>query len=156
MPPQLIDGLIQVTASDSDLVAGDLSTVSVNIRNIGDIEAVNVVVALKVDGKEVKRAVVKRVLVDKEQLVTFSWKVEGGKHKIGIEIDPDNTIIETNDQSIGINNNEKERDVTTGWLGGDFGTAVSTVLLPIFLLLIVIAAVGIATMIYLKRKQKQE
>jgi uncharacterized membrane protein len=153
----MIDGLIHVTASDSDLTAGDLSTISVNIRNVGDIEAVNVVVALKIDGKEIKRAVVKRVLVDKDQLVTFSWKVEGGKHKVTIEIDPDNTIVETNDQTVGINNNVKSRDVKPPWAPERIlGSAVATFLLPLFLLLLVIAAIGIATMIYLKRKQQKE
>jgi hypothetical protein len=152
-----IEGLIRVSAADNDISAGDLATISVNIRNVGDIEAVNVVVALKIDGKEIKRAVVKRILVDKDQLVTFSWKVEGGKHDITIEIDPDNTIIETNDQHVGINNNVKKREFSSGIFEFEgISTAVTTFLLPIFLLLLVIAAVGIATMVYLKKKQQKD
>jgi uncharacterized membrane protein len=153
-PDLIVSGMIGVTTPDGQPSAGEIATISVNIRNVGDIEAVNVVVALKIDGKEVKRAVVKRVLVDKDQLITFSWKAEAGKHKITIEIDPDDTIKETNDQNTNINNNVKSRDVTVDGQLASWATsaAVSTFLLPLFILLLVIAAVGIATMIYLKKK----
>jgi hypothetical protein len=153
-PDLTVSGLIGVTTPDGKPSAGEIATISVNIRNVGDIEAVNVVVALKIDGKEVKRAVVKRVLVDKDQLITFSWKAEAGKHKVTIEIDPDDTIKETNDQNTNINNNVKSRDVTVDGQLQSWATsaAVSTFLLPLFILLLVIAAVGIATMIYLKKK----
>jgi hypothetical protein len=156
-PDLTVSGMIGVTTPDGNPDAGEIATISVNIRNVGDIEAVNVVVALKIDKKEVKRAVVKRVLVDKDQLITFSWKADAGKHEITIEIDPDDTIKETNDQNTNINNNVKSRDVTVGGTFTSWATsaAVSTFLLPLFLLLLVIAAVGIATMIYLKKKQQQ-
>lgn len=150
-----IDGRIELTAGDSSIDDGDLTTISVNIRNVGDIEAVNVIVVLKVDGKEVKRAVVKRVLVDKSQLITFSWKADSGAERITVEIDPENTVKETNDQFNGINNNVKSRDVSIPWVPDLDGLGATTVLFPIFLLLLVIAAVGIATMVYLKKKQSQ-
>jgi uncharacterized membrane protein len=153
-PDLTVSGLIGVNTPDGKPSAGEIATISVNIRNVGDIEAVNVVVSLKIDGKEVKRAVVKRVLVDKDQLITFSWKADAGKHKVTIEIDPDDTIKETNDQNTNINNNVKSRDVTVDGQLQSWATsaAVSTFLLPLFILLLVIAAVGIATMIYLKKK----
>ena len=150
-----VDGLISLTAGDSDISDGDLSTISVNIRNVGDIEAVNVIIVLKVDGKEVKRVVVKRILVDAQQMITFSWKADSDADKITISIDPENGVKEKNDQFNGINNNEKTRDVTIRWNPGDTIEGVS-VLFPIFLLLIVIAAIGIATMFYLKKKNERQ
>jgi subtilase family serine protease len=156
-PDLTISDVIKISSPNGKPQNGEIVTISVNIKNVGDIEATNVIIVMKIDGKEAKRAVVKRVLVDKDQLITFSWKAESGKHKITIEIDPDGTVIETNDQNSGINNNVKSRDVTVGTPGADIlqAEAVQTVLLPLFLLLLVAAAVGIATMIYLKKKSEQ-
>jgi hypothetical protein len=43
-PDLSIPGTIAVTVPDGEVSAGEIATVSVNIRNVGDIEAVNVVI----------------------------------------------------------------------------------------------------------------
>ena len=152
-PDLTIDGIINIQGPNGPPNAGEIVTISVSIKNVGDIEAVNVVVSLQIDGKEVKRTVVKRVLTDKDQLITFSWKATSGNHEVKVEIDPEDTIIETNDQNRNINNNVKKRDVSVGYTASGVGEMLANpVVLSLFILLLVIAAVGIATMIYLKKK----
>jgi uncharacterized membrane protein len=80
--------------------------VRIKMRNIGEIDARDIEIALFVDGQYLDSRTVMRLVNStkedyKDILISFAWKPISGKHKIEVKIDPDNSIVESNE-----NNNE--------------------------------------------------
>ncbi len=74
--------------------AGELLTIITRIKNTGEIDAVNVPVALYVDGEEVTRRTVGAVPLQGENTVSFTYQPTEGTHTLEVRIDPDDTIAE--------------------------------------------------------------
>ncbi|WP_455392151.1 CARDB domain-containing protein [[Eubacterium] cellulosolvens] len=85
---------------------GEIVTISADVSNYGDIEAREVLVRFYVDGKEVKTVTIKRLPIGSSRLVPFTWQAADGMHTLTIKVDPENVIVEKNE-----NNNEKSKDV---------------------------------------------
>jgi hypothetical protein len=60
-----------------------------------------------------------RIRIGDQCLATFTWRAEAGKHKLTVEVDPDNRIIEQDE-----NNNVAEKQISVkskrGWFGPGF------------------------------------
>jgi len=82
-----------------DAVKGDRITFLVSVGNIGEILAENVVVELRVDGRQVSNITLPRVVNSEtdRRTVMLSWEAEAGEHSIAIMIDPVNSIVELNE-----------------------------------------------------------
>ena len=130
---------------------GEIVTISAYVKNIGDIEAKDVNVVLYVDGKEIKIIPVVTISKGTDDLfITFNWQAVGGEHDIKIEIDPENTVAEKNDQFRGVNNNVASKTIdigSTDLLGKNIARTVCSIL-PI-----IIAAIIIAILIILWKKR---
>jgi hypothetical protein len=81
-----------------DAEVGDVLTIIVNVKNIGDIPAENVDVKLLVDGEEKKVSTLRSVKNGDngtdQKTVIFSWVAEAGNHRISVVLDPEDTIVE--------------------------------------------------------------
>ncbi len=142
----------------SDATVGDVLTIIVKVKNSGDIPAENVDVQLVIDGVEKKTTTLRTVKNESgdEKTVIFSWVAEAGEHEVKIVIDPDNTVIESRDETAhggSGNNNEIKRTVDVA--GGNLIVAVvndypvvSTLLI---MLLLVVILVGVAILLKSKK-----
>ena len=138
----------------SDATVGDVLTIIVKVKNSGDIPAENVDVQLVIDGVEKKTTTLRTVKNESgdEKTVIFSWVAEAGEHDIKIVIDPDNTVIESRDETAhGGSGNNNEIDKTVDVAGGNMVVAVvndypvvSTLLI---MLLLVVILVGVAILL---------
>jgi hypothetical protein len=83
---------------DNHATVGDVLTIIVRIKNVGDIPAENVDVQLRIDGEEKKVSTLRSVKngdnETDEKTVIFSWVAETGEHKVEIVLDPENTVVE--------------------------------------------------------------
>ena len=85
---------------------GQLTPISVYIKNIGEFEANNFIITLQIDDRDVKSVQINRVALKGDNVIVhFIWQAVGGEHKVTVIIDPDNRIIEENDQFRGFENN---------------------------------------------------
>ena len=64
---------------------------------LGNISAENVKVALFIDGELVEQQLVKSITPGSTLPVFFTWLTTRGDHKLRVEVDPDNTIMETDE-----------------------------------------------------------
>ena len=96
-----------------DGIPGDVLTIIVKIVNNGSAPAENVDVRLLVDGMEKKVTPLRSIKNDTDDVKTviFHWVAEAGTHNFTIEIDPENSVIEPNDQFTGVNDNVLSRNV---------------------------------------------
>jgi len=90
----------------SQISNGEIVTISAEIKNDGEIEAREVLVTFYVDGKEVKTQTINLLTEGSSRLIPFTWQAAGGQHELKIKVDPENAIVEKNE-----NNNEKSKDV---------------------------------------------
>lgn len=104
-------GGIEIYGSDpfsgEDAAEGDVVTIIVKVKNFGGSIAENVDLSFSVDGV-IKRVNTIRTVTnetDDVKTVIFSWVAERGNHLLEVIIDPENSVIEINDQSQGENNN---------------------------------------------------
>jgi uncharacterized membrane protein len=125
------------------------------IRNIGEIDARDIEIALYVDDQFLDSRTVMRLVNSskdefKDILISFAWKPIAGKHKIEVRIDPDDSIVESNE-----NNNiaSQDVDIESSSLVSDFLGQKGTC--PIILVIIAAMIVGIVTY-YVLRKRKEE
>jgi uncharacterized membrane protein len=85
---------------------GEMMTISANIRNIGNISAETIVVTFYVNNEAIKSQIIKRLAPNECRLIPFNWQTEQGHNKFRIVIDPNNEIVEENE-----NNNEGTSDL---------------------------------------------
>jgi subtilase family serine protease len=110
-------GSIEISGGSGEkAIEGDVLTIIVRLINTGDIPAENVDVQLLIDGVEKKTSTLRSVKNDTDDVKTviFSWVAEAGDHLLEVEIDPENSLIETNDQFTGENNNLISKEITIG------------------------------------------
>ncbi len=121
------------------------------IKNLGDIDAKNVNVALFVDDKFVRAANIVRVQNGTDDLlVTIYWQARSGKHEVKIVLDQDNNIAEQNDQFQGKNNNEITKTIIiTGARKTEY---IDQNEILIYLGLIVLIAISAILIIFKTRK----
>jgi len=142
--------------------AGKVLTLVVKVSNNGDIDAEDVDVQLLVDGEEKKTQTLRAVKSPDEdgdmdvKTVIFSWVAESGTHKLTIEIDPENGVIESMDQFIhgGTNNNNEvtlELDIKGSNLVKEATSDYPVISAMLIILLAVIILVAAA--LVLKRKK---
>ena len=120
--------------------AGELISVMVHVKNVGDIRAENVQLRLYEDGTVISTMPIRTILAGKTQFVAFTWKVPNKDScKLKVVIDPDNHIAEKSRH-----NNKAETDVdisgSSSILSLTYETVMWGVLAAIFLAL---AALGI-------------
>jgi hypothetical protein len=97
------------------MVEGKLVSIRVWVKNIGNIEANNVIVKLYVDGKEVDSKSIGVIFMDHEKLATFEWGAKRGRHTLEVVVDPDNLIVEIDEE-----NNVATRKINVKGRGGLF------------------------------------
>ena len=91
-----------------DVVAGDLISVKVYIKNTGDIRAENVQIRLYEDGAPRDTMRICTILPGNTQLVAFTWRVpDKAECDLKVVVDPDNLIVEKDEQD-----NVRENSVT--------------------------------------------
>ena len=78
----------------NNIKAGNLITIGAVIKNIGDIEAHEVLITFYVDDSEVKTQKINLLEKGKSRLVTFNWEAITGEHEFTIRVDPANTVME--------------------------------------------------------------
>jgi uncharacterized membrane protein len=151
-------GKIEISGGDGGYRSGDVLTIIVKVINVGDIAAENVDVRLIVDKQDKKTQTLRTVKneTDDVKTVIFTWVAEAGSHEIVVELDPENTIIESKDQVAfngAQNNNEVKKTVDVS--GTDiFKAAVSDNPIISTLLIILIAiAILVGAALYLKYKK---
>jgi len=87
--------------------AGELISVMVHIKNVGDIRAENVQLRLYEDDAVIATMPIRTILAGKTQFVAFTWKVPNKDScKLKVVIDPDHHIAEKSRH-----NNKAETDV---------------------------------------------
>jgi uncharacterized membrane protein len=125
------------------------------IRNIGEIDARDIEIALYVDDQILDSRTVMRLVNSstdeyKDILISFAWKPIAGKHKVEVRIDPDNSIVESNEaNNIASQNVDiKSQGAVSSFLGQK-GTC------PIIFVILAAIVVGVATY-YVLKKRKEE
>jgi hypothetical protein len=78
----------------SNIVNGEIVTISAEIRNIGNIYSKDVVITFYVDGKEVKSQIINHLDKGRSRLIPFTWLATAGSHELKVKIDPENEIVE--------------------------------------------------------------
>jgi subtilase family serine protease len=141
-PDLLVAGSIR---HPSSITGSTIVTISAEIKNDGDIDASNVIVTFYVDGKEVKTQTITKLPKGSSRLVPFTWQSMSGEHKLTIKVDPDNVIVESDE-----NNNEKTKkvDVKSSGFSDIFNSQVVCSILPLIIVAVLIAV----AVIWLKKK----
>ncbi|MFO8052208.1 MAG: CARDB domain-containing protein [Thermoplasmatota archaeon] len=142
------------TSDSADAMVGDVLTIMVKVTNSGDIPAENVDVQLLIDGVEKKVSTLRSIKNDTDDVKTviFSWVAEAGEHEVRVEIDPENTIIESHDQFTRGGEGDNNYVKTTVDVEGSFVVKelvndypiVSTMLI---ILLAIVVLVGVALLL---------
>ena len=96
-----------ISYSPLDAKIGDTITFTVTLENRGNAKATNVRLALSIDGSVAYQAVLPEIDLATSVTREFKWTVKEGEHEIIASVDPDQTIIESNEQ-----NNTKSRIVS--------------------------------------------
>lgn len=78
---------------------GDVVTVHLSVKNVGNIPAVNVKTGFYIDSKEIETKKVMSIRKDDVTELTFSWKAETGEHSLMIYADPYDEIDESNENN---------------------------------------------------------
>jgi hypothetical protein len=129
--------------------------IRIKMRNIGEIDARDIEIALYVDGQFLDSRTVMRLVNSsegnyKDILISFAWKPIAGKHKIEVKIDPDNSIVESNEKN---NVVSEEVSISSASLASEFFGNKATC--PIIFVILAAAIIGITTY-YILRKRKDE
>jgi hypothetical protein len=124
---------------------GEIITISGEVRNIGDIEAKEVIVTFFVDGKEVKSQTIHVLENGRSRLIPFTWQAVGGEHKLKIMVDPEDGIVEKDET-----NNEQSKTVNVE-SGGFVELLSNREVCSILPVIIVIALIAIVLVIIKKR-----
>jgi hypothetical protein len=128
--------------------------IQVRIRNIGEIEARDIIVALYVDdqfldSRSVMRLVNTTMDDTKDILISFAWKPVEGTHRIEVRLDPDNSVSELNEQNNVVNDKINIKG-TGGPLPGIFDRSTCSL---VFIIIVAITVIITADIIRSQRKQ---
>lgn len=105
------DIIVTKVVFPKDIEDGQLVTIKVYVKNIGDIEAENVKVEVKIGDKVIGETTVNTIVPGDTKIATFIWRADTsiakeGNGKISVIADPDHTLAE-NDE----NNNELDAKI---------------------------------------------
>jgi predicted transcriptional regulator len=78
---------------------GDVVTVHVSVKNVGNIPASDVKTGFYIDSKEIETKNVMSIRKDGVTELTFSWKAETGEHLLMVYADPYEEIDEINENN---------------------------------------------------------
>ena len=78
---------------------GDVVTVHVSVKNVGNIPASDVKTGFYIDSKEIETKKVMSIRRDDAAELTFSWKAEAGEHSLMVYADPYDEIDEINENN---------------------------------------------------------
>ena len=78
---------------------GDVVTVHVSVKNVGNIPARDVKTGFYIDSKEIETKKVMSIRRDDAAEFTFSWKAEAGEHSLMVYADPYDEIDEINENN---------------------------------------------------------
>jgi hypothetical protein len=128
--------------------------IQVKLLNIGEIEARDIVIALYVDDQFLDSRTVMRLVNSsgegkKDILISFAWKPVQGKHKIEVRLDPDNSVIELNE-----NNNVVNENIVVKGEGLD--SIINNPRSVCSVVFIVIAAIVVVITAYIVRQQRKQ
>ena len=126
-----------------------------NPRNMGEIDARDIEIALYVDDQFLDSRTVMRLVNssegdEKDILISFAWKPIAGKHKIEVRIDPDNSIVESNENNNVVN---QEVDIESATFAGNLFSEKGTC--PVILIVVAAIIFGLVTY-YVLRQRKEE
>jgi uncharacterized membrane protein len=131
----------------SKVMDGEIVTLSVQIKNIGEIGATDVIVRLYVNDNKLQDKFIGRIEPGKTRVVVFVWHATSGTHDIKIVVDPENEITEVDET-----NNVRICNIKV--------EAKSGILLqkavPVFLIGLLIIAIIIAFALVLKAFKRRE
>jgi subtilase family serine protease len=102
-PPDLT--VQSITVSPPNSAIGDKITITCNIANQGNSKTQDSAVNLYIDDTLIESRALPPIDAGSSLAVPFSWTSTAGNHTIKIIVDPNNTVIETNEA-----NNEKEME----------------------------------------------
>jgi uncharacterized membrane protein len=77
-----------ITYTPESPSAGQITAITVEILNSGDIDAQPVIVVFRDNGQEIARETLVRVAAGQRGFVTFAWLPTGGSHDLQFEADP--------------------------------------------------------------------
>jgi hypothetical protein len=86
-------------ACPSKVSENDMVSLKVNVRNVGEIAALNIVVVLYIDNRETQRKEICRIEPGKSSIVGFTWRATAGKHEVKVIVDPADLITEANEDN---------------------------------------------------------
>jgi len=78
---------------------GDVVTVHVSVKNVGNIPAANVKTGFYIDSKEIETKNIMSIRRNDVTELTFSWKAEAGEHSLMVYADPYDEIDESNENN---------------------------------------------------------
>lgn len=120
----------------SNMEPGKIVTISAEIRNIGDIEAKEVIVTFYVNGKEVRSQTLRELDKDQSRLIPFTWEVASGDNELKIKVDPENAIVEIREDN---NEASKKETIEAGGILEIFSNREFCSILPIIIVVIILA-----------------
>jgi uncharacterized membrane protein len=130
--------------------------IRVKVRNIGEIDARDIEIALYVDDQFLDSRTVMRLVnssgpVYKDILISFTWKPISGSHKLEVRIDPDNSIVESNEK-----NNIASDTISIDTSGTLSGFLSNKATCPIIFVILAAAVIAVATYFVLRKRKQQE
>jgi len=120
-------------------VAGKAATVTVKVYNKGEVNVENVTVRFYEGGTILGTERLSRMPANANKTATFTWVPQEGRHSITFRVDPDNTLVETDEA-----NNQLKETVTV---------TKGTSILPGFEPLLVVVALGAASLVLVRRRR---
>ena len=128
---------------------GEIVTISIVVKNIGDIEARSVIVTFYVNGEEIKSQTINVLKNGDARLIPFTWQATSGQQKLKIKVDPEDAIVELDET-----NNKKEKTVQVGETGAFGGNPTQGrqfwAILPIIIVIIILAII----IVILKKRKR--
>ncbi len=103
-PDLFISNVTVFSGSNVTAVEGDTIPVNATISNLGDIDAENVNISFydghpEAAGELIDSIVLKNLTRLGDSVVSFEWQVVNGTHDIYVVVDPDNEIIEHDEEN---------------------------------------------------------
>jgi uncharacterized membrane protein len=132
--------LAGLTYSPKRLVAGKAATVKVNVFNQGEVNVENVTIRFYEGGTILGTERLARMPANSNKTATFTWVPQDGRHGITFKVDPDNTLVETDEK-----NNQIKESVTV---------YKSSDILPGFEPLLLVVALAVASLLFVRRRRQ--
>jgi PGF-CTERM protein len=137
LPDLYLSGL---SYSPKRLVAGKAATVKINVFNQGEVNVENVTIRFYEGGTILGTERLVRMPANSNKTATFTWVPQDGRHGITFKVDPDNTLVETDEK------NNQVKETVTVYKSSD--------ILPGFEPLLVVVALAAASLLLVRRRRQ--